>query len=42
MALITMAISAERLMPARGLTPRVIGVVLLLLGPVLLVRGIGA
>jgi predicted metal-binding membrane protein len=42
MALITIAISAERLMPARGVTPRVIGVALVALGSVLLLRGIGA
>jgi predicted metal-binding membrane protein len=42
MALITIAISAERLMPARGVTPRAIGVALVLVGSVLLVRGIGA
>jgi predicted metal-binding membrane protein len=42
MALITIAISAERLMPAAGVTPRVIGVVLLLVGAVLFMRAMGA
>jgi predicted metal-binding membrane protein len=38
MALTTMAISAERLMPAGGVTPRMIGVALLMFGATLLVR----
>lgn len=42
MALITIAISAERLMPAAGRTPRLIGVALLLFGSSSLVRVISA
>ncbi len=42
MALITMAISAERLMPARGWTPRAIGAALLVFGSILLMRAMSA